>query len=160
MKNPNFMVQALSIITITLCLVFFIIFKILSRVKNRARGNPDGGKPSEFKLAAPETRPVVERIKLECPAITERSQGFTKVGIKEITLIGAFVTCPRPFPVGDEFRIKIFLDKEKPLELNADVLWNNLNVPPDQVVSRGMKIRFLQISDDDRRVLKDIVSNS
>ena len=154
------MVQLLSVITITLCVVFFIIFKILSRLKNQAMGNPDGGKPSEFKLAAPETRPVVERKKLECPAIIERSQGFTKVGIKEITRIGAFVTCPRPLPVGDEFRIKIFLDKEKPLELNADVLWNNLNVPPNQVVSRGMKIRFLQISDDDRRVLKDIVSNS
>jgi hypothetical protein len=158
MKNPNFMVQVLSVVTITLCIVFFIILKILSRIKNQARGNPDGGKLAEFKPAAPEIMPVVERLKLECPAIIERSQGFTKVGVKEITLIGAFVTCPHPFPVGDKFQIKIIIEKEKSLALEADVLWNNLNVPPDQVVIRGMKIRFLQVSDDERRNLKDIIS--
>ena len=152
------MVQVLSVVTITLCVVFFIVFKILSRIKNQARGNPDSGKPSEFKLAAPETKPVVERIKLECPAIIERSQGFTKVGIKEITLIGAFVTCPRPFPGDDEFQIKIFLDTDKSLVIKADVLWNNSNVPRDQIIARGMKVRFLQISDDERDVLREIIS--
>ena len=159
MKNPNFLVQVLPFLTITLCIVFFIIFKILSRIKNQAMGNPDGGKLAEFKLATPETMPVVERLKLECPAIIERPQGFTKVGVKEITLIGAFVTCPRPFPVGDKFRIKIIIENIKSLSLEADVLWNNLNVPQDQVVRRGMKIRFLQVSNDDRLMLTDIVSN-
>ena len=159
MKNPNFLVQVLPFLTITLCIVFFIIFKILSRIKNQAMGNPDGGKLAEFKLAPPETMPVVERLKLECPAIIERPQGFTKVGVKEITLIGAFVTCPRPFPVGDKFQIKIIIENIKSLSLEADVLWNNLNVPQDQVVRRGMKIRFLQVSNDDRLMLTDIVSN-
>ena len=101
--------------------------------------------------------PVIERFKLECPAIIERSGGFTRVGIKEITLNGAFVTCPRPFPVGEKFQIKIIPEKASPLSLDADVLWNNQNVPRDQIVSRGMKIRFLQLSEDDRQNLNDIV---
>jgi hypothetical protein len=158
MKNPNFLIQVLSILTLTLCLVFFIIYKILSRLKNQTKRNQDGGKLAEFKLSTPGTMPAVERLKLECPALIERPQGFTKVGIKEISIIGAFVTCPRPFPIGETFQIKIFFEAEKSLVLKADVLWNNTNVPPDQVVARGMKVRFLQLSDDERQFIEEIIS--
>jgi hypothetical protein len=158
MKNPNFLIQVLSILTITLCLVFFIIYKILSRFKNQTKGNPDGGKLADFKLSAPKKMPVVERLKLKCPSLIERPQGFTKVGIKEISINGAFVTCPRPFPIGETFQIKIFFEAEKSLALKADVLWNNNNVPSDQIVARGMKVRFLQLSGAERQILNEIVS--
>ena len=157
MKNPNFLILVLSVLTITLCVVFIVIYKILSRFKSQAKGNPDSGKSADFKLSAPKKMPVVERLKLECPALIERPQGFTKVGIKEISLNGAFTTCPRPFPIGEAFQIKIFLGAEKSLTLKADVLWNNNNVPQDQIVARGMKVRFLQLSLDDRLFLKEVM---
>ena len=160
MKNPNFLILVLSILTITIGAVFIIIYKIFSRFKNQTRANPDGDKLADFKLSAPKRMPVVERLNLECPALVERPQGFTKVGIKEISLNGAFVTCPRPFPIGEAFQIKIFLGAEKSLTLKADVLWNNSNVPQDQVVARGMKVRFLQLSDDERQILKNIVADT
>ncbi len=157
MKNANFLIQVLPVLTITLCVVFFIIYKILSRFKHQAKGNPNGGKLADFKLAAPEKMPLVQRLKLECPALIERQQGVTKVGIKEISINGAFVTCPRPLSIGETFQIKIIFEKEKSLTLEADVLWNNRNVPREQIVARGMKVRFLQLSDDDRKALQDIV---
>ena len=160
MKNPNFLVQVLPILTIILCVVFFIIYKILSRIKNQARGCPDGGKFAEFKLASPDKKSTAERIYLKCPALIERPQGFTRVGIKEISINGAFVTCPKPFPVGDSFQIKIIFDKEKSLALQANVLWNNDNVPQDQIVARGMKVRFLQLTGDDQLLLKEILSTA
>ena len=160
MKNPGFLFQLLPIFAIILCVVFFIIYKILSRIKNQAMGRPDGGKLADFKLATPDKRPAVERLKLECPALIVRSQGFTKVGIKEITLNGAFVTCPKPFAVGDTFQIKILFDTEKSLVLQADVLWNNDNVPQDQIIARGMKVRFLQLTEDERLFLQEIISTS
>jgi hypothetical protein len=158
MNSPIFLVKVLPLLTITLCLVFFIIYKILSRVKSQAKGHVEGGKPADFNRIAQTKMPPVERLKLACPALIEKSQGFTKVGIKEITINGAFVTCPKPLPVGDNFQIKIIFDKEKSLTFKADVLWNNLNVPADQIVSRGMKIRFLQVSDDKRQFLKQMVT--
>jgi hypothetical protein len=158
MKNPDALVKVLPILAIILCAVFFIIYKILSRFKNQARGNPDGRRLAEFKLATPGPMPAIERLKIECPAIVERPQGFTRVGIKEISINGAFVTCPKPFPIGETFQIKIIFEKEKSLALNADVLWNNNNVPRDQIVARGMKVRFLQLSKDERQYLKDIVA--
>jgi len=136
---------------------FFPGLKIRPR-EIQAQGNPNGGRLAEFKLATPEPMPAIERLKIECPAIVERSQGFTRVGIKEISINGAFVTCPKPFPIGETFQIKIIFEKEKSLALNADVLWNNNNVPRDQIVARGMKVRFLQLSKDERQFLKDIVA--
>ncbi|MBW2585047.1 MAG: hypothetical protein JRE36_16175 [Deltaproteobacteria bacterium] len=44
MKNTNFLVKVLPILAIILCAVFFIIYKILSRFKNQAQGNPGPGK--------------------------------------------------------------------------------------------------------------------
>lgn len=158
MQSPNFMVQVLPIVTITLCIVFFIIYKILSRIKNQAKGHPDGGKLAEFKLATRQKMPPIERLKLECPAIIERPRGFTRVGIKEISLNSAFVTCPHPLPIGETFHIKIIFDRDRPLTLKADVLWNNSNVPRDQIVARGMKVRFLKLTEDERQFLKDRVA--
>jgi hypothetical protein len=159
MKNPNFLVQILPVLTIILFIVCFVIYKVLARIKNQAQGNPDGGRLAEFKLATAQSMPEIERLKIECPAIIERPQGLTKVGIKEITINGAFVTCPKPFPVGESFQIKIIFENDQPLLLNADVLWNNTNVPQDQIVARGMKVRFLQITEDERQILNELVSN-
>jgi len=158
MKNPNSLVQVLPILTLTLGALFYIVYKILARYKDQARGNPDSGKSTELKLAAPNKMPAVERLKIKCPAVIERPQGFTKVGIKEISINGAFVTCPQPFPLGETFQIKIIFAKEKSLVLKADVLWNNNNVPRDQIVARGMKVGFLRLSEDERQFLKAIVS--
>ena len=158
MKDANYLVQILSIFTITLCVFVFVIYKILSRIKHQAQGNPHGGRLAEFKLATPEPMPAIERLKIECPAIVERSQGFTRVGIKEISINGAFVTCPKPFPIGETFPIKIIFEKEKSLVLEAEVIWNNMNVAADKVVARGMKISFLQLSDPARRALEKLVT--
>jgi hypothetical protein len=158
MKNPNFLVQVLPILTIILCIVFFIIYKILTRIKNQAMGYPDTGKSADSKLATLHQKSAIERLSLKCPALIERSEGFTKVGIKEISLTGAFVTCPKPFPVCETFQIKIIFDREKSLTLQAEVLWNNDNVPQDQVVARGMKVRFLQLTRDEQLFIKEIFS--
>ena len=160
MNNPTFLIQVLPILTITLCIVFFIIYKILSRVKSQTKVHVEGVKSADLRQIAQAKMPPVERLKLACPALIERPQGLTKVGIKEITLNGAFVTCPKPLPVGYDFEIKIIFGKEKALTLKADVIWNNENVPRDQVVSRGMKIRFLQLSPDERIFLQDMLAPS
>ena len=158
MKNHNFLLQVLPVITIIGCMIFFIVYKILSRIKNQARGNPDGGKFSEFKLATAEKMPTTERLKMACPAIIERSGGYIRVGIREITLNGAFVTCPRPLMVGETFHIKMIFENQNPLTLEADVVWNNNNVPGDQIVARGMKVRFLKLTDKERLFLNEMVT--
>jgi hypothetical protein len=82
-----------------------------------------------------------------------------KVGIKELTSSGAFVTCPDPFPVGESFPIRILLSDHTSQTFNAEVIWNNRNVLEEEVITRGMKVRFLQLSDSDRKMLDEIISS-
>jgi hypothetical protein len=43
--------------------------------------------------------------------------------------------------------------------LNAEVVWSNANVPEDKIVNRGMGIRFINNSDDDRKCLNDLITS-
>ena len=46
MRNTTFLVQVLPILTICLCAVFFIIYKIPSRAKSQAKIHVESGKSS------------------------------------------------------------------------------------------------------------------
>jgi hypothetical protein len=81
-----------------------------------------------------------------------------KVGIKELTTNGAFVTCPHPFAIGESFPIKILLNDHDPQTFNAEVVWNNQNVIEEEIVTRGLKVRFLKLSDSDRKMINEIMA--
>ena len=81
-----------------------------------------------------------------------------KVGIKELTTNGAFVTCPHPYPIGESFPIKILLNDRDPQTFKAEVVWNNRNVLEEEIVTRGMKVRFLKLSDSDRKMINEILA--
>jgi hypothetical protein len=99
-----------------------------------------------------------ERVQLKCPALIDKPKGVMKVGIKELTTNGAFVTCPNPFPIGESFPIRIFLNDRVPQRFNAEVIWNNQNVIEEEIVTRGMKVRFLKLSESDRKMIDEIIS--
>ncbi|MCU0584912.1 MAG: PilZ domain-containing protein [Desulfobacterales bacterium] len=71
------------------------------------------------------------------------THGPGKAEIKDISLGGAFVACS-PLPLSHRFRIRIELPDGGPLDLAAEVVWSNANVPPERVVHRGMGIRFVE----------------
>jgi len=41
---------------------------------------------------------------------------------------------------------------------NAEVVWNNQNVLEEEIVTRGMKVRFLKLTDSDRKMINEIIS--
>ena len=65
---------------------------------------------------------------------------------------------PNPPPIGEMFPVKIIMENQEPLKFEAEVLWNNINVSADKIIHRGMKVRFLQLSNDDRKTLYEIIS--
>jgi hypothetical protein len=151
-------IQGLPLITIILVLLFFIIFRVASRFKKQAMGDAGGGSLPNLQFEVKNDRVQPERIQLKCPALIDKSAGVMKVGIKELTTSGAFVTCPNPFPIGEAFPIKILLADRSPQTFNAEVVWNNQNVLEEEIVTRGMKVRFLQLSDADRKIIDEIIA--
>jgi len=158
MEGKSSIIQGLPFISIILVLLFFIIVRVISRVKKQARGDTASKHlPNlQFEVKAEKERP--ERVQLKCPALIDKSKGVMKVGIKELTTNGAFVTCPNPFPIGESFPIRIFLNDRTPQRFNAEVVWNNQNVLEEEIVTRGMKVRFLKLSENDRKMIDEIIS--
>lgn len=160
MEGKSSFIQGLPFITIILALLFFIILRVVSRFKKQARGDTGSKKLPGFHFEAKDEIKQPERIQLGCPALIDRSDGVMKVGIKELTTNGAFITCPSPFPVGQSFPIKILLNDRHPQAFMAEVVWNNENVLEEEIVTRGMKVRFLQLSEDDRLIINNIISGN
>lgn len=158
MEGNSSFTEVLLYISIILALMFFIGARVISRFKKRAQGDTAGKNLSnlQFEVNVEKERP--ERVQLKCPALIDKSKGVMKVGIKELTTNGAFVTCPNPFPIGESFPIKILLSDRDPQTFNAEVVWNNQNVIEEEVVSRGMKVRFLKLSESDRNIIDEIIS--
>jgi hypothetical protein len=158
MDGKSSIIQGLPFITIALALLFFIILRVISRFKKQARGETGGKSLPNLQLEAKVAIKQPERAQLGCPALIDKSQGVMKVGVKELTTSGAFVTCPHPLPIGESFPIKILLTDRSPHTLNAEVVWNNQNVLDEEIVIRGMKVRFLQLSEQDRKIIGEIIA--
>jgi hypothetical protein len=160
MEGSDLITKVLPLVTIILVVVFVIALKVISRAKNKAFGNQSRDSLSGIDMEPSNDVQNRDRLKIKCPVLIERSQGLMKVSLKEITLNGAFLTCPNPLPIGELFPMSILVQDQEPLKFNAEVLWNNQNVAADKIVSRGMKVRFLRLSTGDRKVLYEIISKS
>jgi hypothetical protein len=158
MEGKSSIIQGMFFITIILALLLFVIFRVASRFKKQALGDTGGKKQPHFQVEVKAKEDSPERIQLQCPALIDKSKGVMKVGIKELTANGAFVTCPNPFLIGESFPIKILLNDRDSQTFNAEVVWNNQNVLDEEVVTRGMKVRFLQLTENDRKIIREIIS--
>ena len=81
-----------------------------------------------------------------------------EVQLKDISLGGVFVVCRDPLPLNDQLKISINLPNQDPLQLNAEVVWSNANMPSDKVVNRGMGIRFILNTEEKRQYLQDAIT--
>jgi hypothetical protein len=158
MEGNSSTIQGLLFISIILVVLFIIIVRVLSRLRRRARGDTGGKNLPNLQFDVITEKEQPERVQLKRPALIEKSEGVMKVGIKELTTNGAFVTCPRPLAIGESFPIRILLDDHDPQTFNAEVVWNNQNVLEEEVVTRGMKVRFLKLSTSDRKTINEIIS--
>jgi Tfp pilus assembly protein PilZ len=98
------------------------------------------------------------RVEISWTASLDKPEGPAAVQLKDISLGGAFVVCEEPLALQDEFKITINLPDQEPLQLNAEVVWSNINMPRDKVVNRGMGIRFIKNDEKERQLLLDAIT--
>lgn len=158
MEGNSSIIQGLIFISIVLALLFFILVRVISRYKKKALGDTGSKRLPNLQFEVKAEKERAERIQLKCPALIHKPEGVMKVGIKELSTNGAFITCPRPFAIGDCFPIKLLVNRVAPRTLHAEVVWNNQNVIEEEIVSRGMKVRFLKLTESDREMIDEIIS--
>ena len=76
---------------------------------------------------------------------------------KDVSTRGAYVCCARPLRLNEVFHMSIN-SPEKSLNVKAEVVWSNIHGPDDEITPRGMGVRFLKISSQDRKFIAKEVS--
>ena len=150
MLKPEFLLQALPVVAIILAAFLFVVYKMLSRLKPR---EDTSSFASGFDMApmSDGTSPESTRLDGSYPARVRTSQESFAAEAKEITLVGAFIICDQPLAVGEP--LELSLELHEPVSLQATVTWNNSNVPREEILVSGMRVRFLDVSPEARSAL-------
>jgi hypothetical protein len=75
---------------------------------------------------------------------------------KDISVSGAYVCCANPLRLNVVFDMLIKAP-DKSLSVKAEVVWSNIYGPDDSINPRGIGIRFLAISEEDRKIIAKAV---
>jgi len=136
-------------------ILFWFVFVYLK--KRMTSDQPVSEIYASNKLALEEKRRH-PRVAIAWQAVIEQSGNRAEVQLKDISLGGAFVVCADPPALNQKFKISIYIPDQEPLPLNAQVVWSNANIPREQVVNRGMGIRFIENEEQERRRLQEAIA--
>ena len=97
------------------------------------------------------------RANLQWQVNAETPKGTLEGVTKDISTRGAYVCCARPLRLNEVFHMSINAP-EKSLNVKAEVVWSNIYGPDDHITPRGMGVRFIKISSQDRKFIAKEVS--
>lgn len=100
------------------------------------------------------------RLTVSWQASMETPQGTIQVKLKNISHSGAFVVCPEPMALNEKVKMVIEAPNLDPFPLQAEVIWSNIHVPEDRIVHRGMGIRFVENTEEERSRLRQALQEN
>ena len=150
----------ISSIVLIIGIAFVAITQYLSKYRQRLTGSSVSCPPGEIEESETEDKRLLERISLKWPVVLEKDDEKTETQTTNICISGAFILHSSPLDIGERFNITLNIPEHPEITLEGEVVWNNSNVPEDKVVSRGMGIRFIRLSRENREKLNQILDVS
>lgn len=94
------------------------------------------------------------KAKIKWPVLIENGEH----SIEGVTLIlnpnGAYIGCAKPLSLNQVCDVTINVpDSDSPIKAKVEVVFSNKYGPDDDISPRGMIVRFLDISGEDRKVI-------
>ncbi|KPK00281.1 MAG: hypothetical protein AMJ60_01910 [Desulfobacterales bacterium SG8_35] len=142
------MQMAWLVVTLVFIVGFFLIFFAVYFFRPRKK---DKIIPLTFEreLLDPEEISLPHRAEPHWPATLETAAGKpAEATIVNVTHGSAFITSATELAIGEKFQITIHIPDRTPLQLRAEVTWSNMHLPAENVVKRGMGIRFIEAGED------------
>lgn len=94
------------------------------------------------------------RAKIKWPVAIKTAKGIMEGVTLDVSPNGVFIRCRRPFKLNQVFDMIINIpDSDRTLKAKAEVVWSNIYGPDDEVSPRGMGVRFIKISSEDRKFI-------
>jgi len=99
------------------------------------------------------------RIETEWPVTIETSEGSISGEIVNVSIDGAFICCQKLPRLKEPFRLTINPPDHQAMIFTAEVVWSNFSMPDNEIVNRGMGVRFLAVSDEDRQFISETIAD-
>ena len=91
--------------------------------------------------------------------VSARAGGREIEGVtKNISTRQAYICCAKPPRLNEALDI-VFTTPEREIEVQAEVIWSNAYGRDDEITPRGMGVRFVKISEEDKKFLDDVVKD-
>ena len=124
--------------------------------KVRNRSDLDYHTSAELSQHVEEKRREHLRADINWPVSMETSNGKIEAEARNISFGGAFICCDHPLPIGTVFGLIMMGPNKEPVTATAKVVWSNVNVPAEKVINRGMGVRFISMSDQHIKLMRQL----
>jgi hypothetical protein len=96
----------------------------------------------------------VVKAKLKWP-VSIKANGSSSDGVTlNLSTNGAYVKCAKPLRLNEVFDMILQVpNSDDPIEAEVEVVFSNIYGPDDDISPRGMVVRFLELSSEDRRII-------
>lgn len=98
------------------------------------------------------------RAKIKWPVVVQRPDGRLKGETVNFSTNSAFIRCTKPLRLNEIFDMTIDAPDRR-LQLHAEVIWSNIHGKDDEVTPRGMGVRFLDVSIEDREFIAEVLDS-
>jgi len=99
-------------------------------------------------------RRAYPRAGIKWPVLVKTNKGSSKGVTLNVTPNGVFIRCQKPLRLNEVIEITIHIpNSERVLAAKTEVVWSNIHGPDDEITPRGMGVRFLKISSEDRKFI-------
>jgi hypothetical protein len=92
--------------------------------------------------------------KVEWPVLIKIGESYIAGVTHSLSPNVAFIKCAKPLRLNEECDIAISVpNSDHSFNARVEVVWSNIYGPDDDITPRGMGVRFLDISNEDRRAM-------
>jgi len=105
-------------------------------------------------MALPDENRKHGRARIKWPVSIRTAKDKMEGVTHNISAGGVYIRCSRPLRLNEVFDMLIKSDESnKIIKARAEVVWSNIYGPNDETTPRGMGVRFVKISGEDRKVI-------
>ena len=98
------------------------------------------------------------RLRVKWPVVVMTTKGIVVAETRDISSDGAFIQCKLPLLPNEKLRLFIMAPNQRALDVAAEVAWSNPHGSEDDNVPRGMGVRFVEVSRDNRNILQNVLA--
>ena len=94
------------------------------------------------------------KAKLKWP-VSIKANGSSSEGVTlNLSTNQAYIRCAKPLTLNEVFEMTLQVpNSDDPIEAEVEVVLSNIYGPDDEICPRGMIVRFLELSSEDRRTI-------